>query len=130
MPARRCSTLPTLYILRYVLLTVRTGVKQIRSPKIDPGKLDRKHLRELLDRPDSYDWDKGSDTSEWSGVSLDSEDRILGLNVANRNLSGELPAALGEISNLEYLHATSNLFTGEVMETVERLLSCCVRVSV
>lgn len=59
------------------------------------------------------DWDERSDTSEWSGVSLDTEDRILGLNVANRNLSGELPAALGEISKLEYLHATSNFFTGE-----------------
>lgn len=96
----------------YCKLFVR-GVKQIRSPQIDPCKLDRKNVRELLDRPESFDWDKGSDASEWSGVSLDSEDRIMGLNVPHKNLSGELPAALGELSNLEYLHATSNLFTGE-----------------
>lgn len=89
-------------------------MKQIRSPKIDPGKLDRKHVRDLLDRPDSFDWDKGSDASEWSGVSLDSDDRILGLNISHRNLSGDLPVTLGEISNLEYFHATSNYFTGEL----------------
>lgn len=98
---------------RYRGSTVRFAKKQIRSPKIDPRELDRKKLRELLDRSDSVDWDERSDTSGWSGVSFDAEDRILGLNVDNRNLSGELPAALGEISKLEYLHATSNLFTGE-----------------
>ena len=87
-------------------------IKKIRSPKVDPSRLDRKNLRELLDLSDSFDWDERSDTSEWSGISLDNEDRILGLNVANRNLSGELPAALGEISNLEYIHAASNSFTG------------------
>lgn len=103
----------------YLLLVL--GVKQIRSPKIDPGKLDRKLLRELLDRSDSFDWDKGSDASGWSGVSLDSEDRILGLNVAHRHLTGELPAALGDISNLEYLHATSNVFIGDTKEVVKQI---------
>lgn len=87
---------------------------------MDPAKLDRKNLRELLELSDSFDWDERSDTSEWSGISLDNEDRILGLNVANRNLSGELPAALGEISNLEYIHAASNLFTGGGIEDVRR----------
>lgn len=101
---------------RYRGSTVRIAYNQIRSPKIDPRMMDRKNLRELLDRSDSVDWDERSDTSEWSGVSLDTEERILGLNVASRNLSGELPAALGEISKLEYLHATSNLFSGEPVE--------------
>lgn len=43
---------------------------------------------------------------------MDNEERVLGLNMACKNLSGELPAGLGKISNLEYLHASSNLFTG------------------
>eukprot|EP00903_Cladosiphon_okamuranus_P011957 g11230.t1 len=93
-------------------------IENIRSPKTDPSKLDRQKLRELLDRSDSIDWDERSDVSEWSGVSLDTEDRILGLNVANSNLSGELPAALGEISKLQYLHATSNLFTGGIPDAI------------
>lgn len=60
-----------------------------------------------------YDWDNGSDTSEWSGVSVDSNGRITGLHIENRGISGELPTTLGDISHLEYLHATSNGFVGE-----------------
>lgn len=88
------------------------SINQIRCPKIDPSKLDRENLRAILERSDSNDHEELSGRSEWSGVSVDSDDRIIVLNVTNRNLSGELPAALFEISNLEYLHATSNLFTG------------------
>lgn len=63
--------------------------------------------------------------SEWSGVSLDNENRIFGLNFANRNLSGELPAALGKISKLELFHATSNSFTGERTAVFSRTSMPC-----
>ncbi|CAM9858960.1 unnamed protein product, partial [Ectocarpus sp. 8 AP-2014] len=101
-------------------------IENIRCPKIDPSKLDRENLRAILERCDSNDREELSGRSEWSGVSVDSDDRIIVLNVANRGLSGELPAALFEISNLEYLHATSNLFTGAIPDTIgglKRLVS-------
>ncbi|CAB1103774.1 unnamed protein product [Ectocarpus sp. CCAP 1310/34] len=88
-------------------------IENIRRPKIDPSKLDRENLRAILERSDSGDHEELSGRSEWSGVSVDSDDRIIALNVTNRHLSGELPAALFEISNLEYLHATSNLFAAK-----------------
>lgn len=84
---------------------------------IDSGKLDRENLRELLpqlDKQSSYDLDEGTDTSDWSGVSVNKHDRITALNMANRGLSGELPASLGDVSYLEHLHATSNCFAGEL----------------
>lgn len=70
-----------------------------------------------LDKPSSYGFDDGSDASDWSGVSVNTQDRITAVNVANRGLSGELPAALGDVSCLEQLHATSNLFDGEPLAT-------------
>ncbi|CAM9184268.1 unnamed protein product, partial [Laminaria digitata] len=56
----------------------------------------------------------GSDTSDWSGVSVNKHGRTTAVDVANRGLSGELPAALGDVSYLEHLHATSNCFAGEL----------------
>lgn len=83
---------------------------------IDSGKLDRENLRELLpqlDQQSSYGLGEGSETSDWSGVSANKQGRITALDVTNRGLSGELPAALGDVSHLEHLHATSNCFDGE-----------------
>lgn len=93
---------------------------------IDSGKLDRENLRELLpqlDQQSSYGLGEGSDTSDWSGVSVNKYGRITALNVANRGLSGELPAALGDVSHLEHLHATSNCFAGEpLLSTCDNML--------
>lgn len=44
---------------------------------------------------------------------MNNQNRITGLDITNGNLLGELPATLGEMSYLEYLHATSNHFTGK-----------------
>lgn len=73
-----------------------------------------------LDKPSSYGFDDVSETSDWSGVSVNTQDRITALNVANKDLSGELPAALGDVSCLEQLHATSNSFVGETLATRAR----------
>lgn len=78
-----------------------------------------------LDRQSSYDPDEGSDTSDWSGVSVNKHDRITALNVANRGLSGELPATLGDVSQLEHLHATSNCFAGEPLLSIGTGVACC-----
>lgn len=88
---------------------------QIRFPKIDCSKLDREHLREILQESAThpYHWDSDSEVSDWTGVFVDVNDRITGLNLANGNLSGELPDTLGKIACLEYLHATSNSLTGK-----------------
>eukprot|EP00904_Undaria_pinnatifida_P004223 jgi/Undpi1/13801/HiC_scaffold_9.g03452.m1 len=101
-------------------------LETIRSLAIDSGKLDRENLREMLpqlDKPSSYGFDDVSETSDWSGVSVNTQDRITALNVANKDLSGELPAALGDVSCLEQLHATSNSFVGCIPETIGRLTS-------
>lgn len=91
---------------------------QIRSPKIDERKLDRDSLLQFIEQTNSnnnqqsYNWDEWSNTSDWTGVFLDNNDRVTGIDLTNGSLSGELPASLGEISCLEQLHATSNHFTG------------------
>lgn len=90
---------------------------QIRFPKIDKRKLDRDTLRGLFRQSDSssglsYDWEESSE-SESRSFSVDARDRINALNIANRNLCGEIPSALGDMASLEQLHATSNHFTGK-----------------
>lgn len=87
---------------------------QIRCPKIDESKLDRQYLREFFDQADEhcFDWDVRSDSSLWSGVSVDGRDRVVGLDLTNGNLAGKLPETLCKVSQLLHLRATSNRLRG------------------
>lgn len=44
---------------------------------------------------------------------MDSEERVEGLDFTYGDLSGELPATLGMMSHLRYLHASCNQFVGK-----------------
>lgn len=78
-------------------------------------QLEREYLRQLLGQEEaagnSNEWDQPSELA-MAGVSMDSDERVNGLDCSNRNLSGELPSTIFTMSRLLYLHAGSNQFTG------------------
>jgi len=49
---------------------------------------------------------------DWFGVQCDQQDALTGLNLANNNLTGELPAALWSASTLQFLSLHSNNLSG------------------
>lgn len=91
---------------------------QILDPKVvDIRQLEREYLRQFLaghpqeeDRT-SHEWDQLSE-STLSGVSMGSDERVDGIDCSMGNYSGGLPATLGKMSRLVYLHAGSNQFNG------------------
>ena len=59
-------------------------------------------------------WLSGRPLDEWHGVTTDSDGRVTALNLSSNSLYGALPAALGDLSNLESLWLGWNELTGPI----------------
>ena len=59
-------------------------------------------------------WLSSAPIGEWSGVITDSDGRVIGLHLDNKRLTGEIPAELGSLTNLESLYLSGNQLTGEI----------------
>ena len=58
-------------------------------------------------------WLSDSDLSTWHGVTVSNE-RVIFLNLANNNLTGEFPGALGNLSDLKTLNLSDNQLHGPI----------------
>ena len=59
-------------------------------------------------------WLTDAPLGEWEGVATDESGRVTGLTLADNRLSGEIPAELGNLANLEVLDLYLNLLDGEI----------------
>ena len=59
-------------------------------------------------------WLSGRPLDEWHGVTTDSDGRVTALNLSSNSLKGALPAALGDLTNLESLRLSENPLTGPI----------------
>ena len=59
-------------------------------------------------------WLSSAPIGEWSGVTTDSDGRVTHLNLAYNQLTGAIPAELGNLTNLEWLHLYNNQLTGAI----------------
>ena len=59
-------------------------------------------------------WLSDAPLGEWYGVTTNDDGRVTWLNLNNNELSGEIPAELGSLSNLEVLYLKKNALSGEI----------------
>ncbi len=62
----------------------------------------------------SVNWLTGADLGDWTGVNTDADGRVTYLNLQRNQLTGEIPAELGGLANLESLWLNRNQLTGEI----------------
>ena len=62
----------------------------------------------------SHNWLSDAPLGEWYGVTTNDDGRVTRLGLDDNELSGEIPAELGSLSNLEYLILYSNELSGEI----------------
>ena len=80
------------------------------------------HARETLAGTASLNWSANTPIGEWDGVRLGgSPPRITELILEFRDLSGEIPAELGELSGLGVLSLTGNQLTGPLPAELGKL---------
>ena len=63
---------------------------------------------------DNTNWRSNSPIGEWYGVTTNDDGRVTELRLHQNNLSGQIPAALGNLSNLEVLLLLDNGLTGPI----------------
>ena len=59
-------------------------------------------------------WLSNAPMGEWHGVTTDSDGRVTHLDLSSNQLTGEIPAELGDLSNLTELYLTNNRLTREI----------------
>ena len=81
---------------------------------------DREALVALYNAADGPNWSNNTNwlsdepSGEWYGVGTDRSGRVLSLFLGDHQLSGEIPAELGNLANLQELFLSSNQLSGEI----------------
>ena len=88
---------------------------------------DREVLAMLYDATNGPDWTVDTNwltdapLSEWHGVTTNSSERVVILNLWTNNLSGEIPAEVGQLTYIEELNLGSNEISGEIPASIGQL---------
>ena len=91
-----------------------------------PGTYERSLLVALYNATDGDNWTNktnwlsDNDLSTWHGVSV-SNGWVTGLDLRDNNLTGTIPAELGNVTNLRYLNFYANQLSGEIPKELGNL---------
>ena len=91
------------------------------------GEGDRAALVALHNATGGPNWDSNDNwlsdvpISEWSGVTIDDNGRVTGLNLRRNQLSGKIPPELGNLENLTRLDLRQNQLSGEIPPWLDNL---------
>ncbi len=67
-------------------------------------------------------WDLNADMNTWIGVTLNENNRVVGLNLSNNNLSGEFPGEIWSLTKLQSLDLNLNSdLTGSISSAIGNL---------
>ncbi|UCH63251.1 MAG: T9SS type A sorting domain-containing protein [Fidelibacterota bacterium] len=94
----------------------------VMEPSMELDSLTLAHLYHSTGGPDwsnNANWLTGPIAS-WESVDI-SDGRIYNLDLANRNLSGPLPATIGNLTWMTYLNFSENQLTGEIPAAITNL---------
>eukprot|EP00752_Nemacystus_decipiens_P005720 g5177.t1 len=66
-------------------------------------------------------WNTDADLSQWHGIDVTGQGRVLKLGLRSNNLEGFIPKELGALTKLELLDVCNNQLTGEIPASLGRL---------
>ena len=72
---------------------------------------------------DDANWLSNKPLDEWYGITTNPDGQVIQLDLSNNKLNGEIPAELGDLSNLAGLFVFANNLTGEIPEDLGNLTS-------
>ena len=89
--------------------------------------IERTVLAALYDATEGEDWRTSdgwlsdSPLDQWQRVTTDEDGRVMGLDLGSNQLSGEIPAELGNLPRLKLLYLSDNKLTGPLPQSLTRL---------
>ena len=109
------------------LWAASAGGVSAQSPA--PASADRAALIALFNATNGANWVDGENwlsdkpIGEWRGVVADADSRVASLELADNNLSGAIPPAIGDLSNLVSLDLSGNDLSGKIPAAVGNLVN-------
>ena len=73
------------------------------------------------DWTDNINWLSDGPLDDWYGVTTDANGRVTTLDLSDNQLSGSIPAQLGNLSSLERLDLSGNQLSGEIPPELDNL---------
>ena len=119
-------SLQALYLLSLVAIVtmVATGCDPLQLAAQDlPGVVASEDEIEALSPlgAGTLNWSDDVPIDEWEGVTVDEEGSVTAVELEGRQLTGPIPASLGNLENLERLVLADNQLTGSIPETFTNL---------
>ena len=97
----------------------------IARPYLSSTRLGLTALYRSTDGPNwtnNYNWLSAAHPGTWHGVTTDeTEGVVIGLNLINNGLAGEMPPELGYLNRLEWLNLSGNRLTGKIPDELDNL---------
>ncbi len=78
-------------------------------------------LRDILAGDAALNWSYATPVGSWQGVSVGKYGQVIALRLQDMNLTGRIPAELGELSQLESLRLDGNRLTGPIPPELAKL---------
>ena len=78
-------------------------------------------LRDILAGDAALDWSYERPVAFWEGVTIGNNGRVAALDLRDRNLTGRIPAELGELRHLRVLRLDGNRLTGPIPPELGKL---------
>eukprot|EP00249_Psilotum_nudum_P030419 c43020_g1_i1 orf=580-3528(+) len=119
MATLRCSHFKQSCIFVAFSVLLHTGLK---ADLLDEGKTLLEVKKSFIDANNElYDWDTSTDTEHcsWRGVICDNMTfTVVGLNLSNLNLGGEISPSIGKLKGLQSLDLRANSISGQIPDEI------------
>ncbi len=79
-------------------------------------------LKDELEGDAALNWSVDRPISNWEGVTVTNQ-RVTGLRYTSQNLTGSIPAALGNLTELQELYLYNNILTGSIPTALGKLIN-------
>ncbi|TGG90560.1 MAG: hypothetical protein ERJ67_10230, partial [Aphanocapsa feldmannii 277cV] len=99
----------------------------INQNRLTDPKSDRDVLMDLYNATNGRNWERKTNwgnsalISKWEGITTDSLGQVTKLDLQENQLTGTIPAALGNLKNLKSLDLSNNQLTGTIPAVLNNL---------
>ena len=68
-------------------------------------------------------WGSGNPSGNWHGINVNSQGRVIRVDLSDNNLAGSLPESIGNLSKVKYFNVKQNNMSGQIPTSIGHMIS-------